>query len=66
MLLPSDSEVSEMIVEADQRLQVEQEATQERVSEASKHAKKRPRLKGNVVMQARLARTAFDELFPPQ
>ncbi|KIX07011.1 uncharacterized protein Z518_04987 [Rhinocladiella mackenziei CBS 650.93] len=64
MQLPTDSEVMEQIADADRRLQEEKEATRERTAELSNNVRKRPKLKGNVVMQARLAREAFDDLFP--
>lgn len=66
MQLPSESEILEQIIEADKKLQEEKEATKERTAEMPTNARKRPKLKGSVVMQARLAREAFDELFPRQ
>jgi len=66
MQLPSESEVLDQIGEADRKLQEEKEATRERTTELPTNYRKRPRLKGNVVMQTRLAREALDDLFPLQ
>lgn len=65
MHLPTDSEVLDHIADADQRLQEERVVIRERTAALPMNHKKRPKLKSKVVMQARLAREAFDELYPP-
>ncbi|KAL2438978.1 hypothetical protein ABEF95_015258 [Exophiala dermatitidis] len=63
MSLPSDSVLMERIEEADGRLQHEKDRAKNRTAELPSNLRKRPRLKGNVVMQTRLASEALDELF---
>jgi hypothetical protein len=63
MHLPSDSEVLVLMTKADEKLQAEKEAAREREEKLAENVRKRPRLKGQVVIQARLASDAFDELF---
>jgi len=65
MHLPSDSEVLMLMAKADEKLQAEQDAARAREEKLAKNVRKRPRLKGQVVIQARLACDAFDELFEP-
>lgn len=63
MHLPSDSEVLVLMTKADEKLQAEKEAARAREEKLAENVRKRPRLKGQVVIQARLASDAFDELF---
>ncbi|KAK4945300.1 hypothetical protein LTR10_015459 [Elasticomyces elasticus] len=65
MHLPSDSEVLVLMTKADEKLQSEKDAARVREEKLAENVRKRPRLKGQVVIQARLARDAFDELFEP-
>ncbi|KAI1613683.1 hypothetical protein EDD36DRAFT_434291 [Exophiala viscosa] len=65
MHLPSDSEVLVLMTEADKKLQAEKDAARAREEKLAENVRKRPRLKGQVVIQARLARDAFEELFEP-
>lgn len=63
MLLPSAAEVRQQVLEADEKLQQEREATRERTEQLMGNVRKRPKLKGNVVMNARSAGEVFDQLF---
>jgi hypothetical protein len=65
MHLPSDSEVLLLINKADERVQEEKEEARQREANQGDNIRKRPRLKNSVVMHARMAKDAFDELFPP-
>ncbi|KAK5045338.1 hypothetical protein LTR84_009444 [Exophiala bonariae] len=63
MLLPSAAEVWQQILEADEKLLQERQATRERTQQLSGNVRKRPKLKGNLVMNARSAGEVFDQLF---
>ncbi|KAJ9503803.1 hypothetical protein H2202_000942 [Exophiala xenobiotica] len=65
MHLPSDSEVLLLINKADEKVQEEKEEARQREASQGDNIRKRPKLKNSVVMHARMARDAFDELFPP-
>ncbi len=64
MHLPSDSKVLVLINKADEKIREEKEEAREREAKIGDSIRKRPRLKNSVVMQARMAKDAFDELFP--
>lgn len=63
MQLPSAAEVMQQIREADQKLQQDREATRERTEQLSENVRKRPKLKANLVLNARSAGEIFDQLF---
>ncbi|KAJ9627563.1 hypothetical protein H2204_009602 [Knufia peltigerae] len=62
--LPSDNEVERILDKADAKLQQEKDAARQRLSKMEDDIRKRPKLKNNVVINSRLARDVFDELFP--
>ena len=64
MQLPSESEVLQQILAADEKLQEEKVALNEREMALSTNIKKRANLKRNVVLEQRAAGEVFDELFP--
>lgn len=63
MLLPSDVEVTRQVQESDRKLQAEKEAMQERNAKLTSAIKKRPKLKEQVVMNARTAQEVLHDLF---
>ncbi|KIW12394.1 hypothetical protein PV08_09671 [Exophiala spinifera] len=62
--LPSDNEVERILDKADTKLQQEKDAAHQRKARMDEDIRKRPKLKNNVVINSRLARDVFDELFP--
>jgi len=63
MHLPSDTEVLDLILEADKKLQEEKDTAQARNAALSTSSKKRPSLKRNVVMGTTPAMEIFGRLF---
>lgn len=61
--LPSEIEVTEQVSHVDDKLAAEKEAAQGRTVLSSTDLKKRPKLKGSLVLQTPLAKEVFDELF---
>merc|ERR1711939_844211 len=59
-----EGKVLVLINKADEKIREEKEEAREREAKIGDSIRKRPRLKNSVVMQARMAKDAFDELFP--
>lgn len=62
--LPCDNEVERILDKANAKLQQEKDAARQRRAKMEDDIRKRPKLKNNVVINSRLARDVFDELFP--
>ncbi|KIV94154.1 hypothetical protein, variant [Exophiala mesophila] len=63
MVLPTEVEVTRQVEESDRKLEAEKQAMQARNAKLANAIKKRPKLKEQVVMNARTAHEAVDELF---